>query len=370
MTTKRVTIKDIADKAGVSIGTVHVALTGKPGVSEETRQRITEVARKYDYRPNSVAASLKRKPVRIAAAFPGPSRENRYYFTIVWEGLRDYFSSMRDYNIELVEVPFYREAEGQSEELSRMLDSRELEGLLTIGYSDSRGVAVLQRFRDRNIPVVLVTSDVPESERLCCVQPNYDVLGRTVSELVSWQAPQGSILLCAGNVVTPAQYEIVLGVESYFQDNGLTRHLIKVHDSPDLDQIHAELVAALKSRPEISACCCVNARSSAMLGRALEDTGRAGSMPAIGCDVFEETIAFLGRGTFTNLVHKNPYSQAYVAAKCLAEFLLHGTRPLLPTLYVGSEIVFRSSLPMLQAGRRSLDSAFMQGRATASKNLP
>ena len=39
-----VTVKDIALKAGVSVPSVSVPLTGKPGVSEATRQAIFSAA--------------------------------------------------------------------------------------------------------------------------------------------------------------------------------------------------------------------------------------------------------------------------------------------------------------------------------------
>ena len=39
----RVTIKEIAAEAGVSTGTVHRALYGKKGLSEQTRQQILDL---------------------------------------------------------------------------------------------------------------------------------------------------------------------------------------------------------------------------------------------------------------------------------------------------------------------------------------
>ena len=57
----RVTIKDVAAKSGYSLGTVHIALNGKTGISEDTRNKILEVAKELDYRPNFAAASLNRK---------------------------------------------------------------------------------------------------------------------------------------------------------------------------------------------------------------------------------------------------------------------------------------------------------------------
>jgi len=41
----RVTIKDIAERAGVSKVAVSYALNGRPGVSDETRERIVAIAR-------------------------------------------------------------------------------------------------------------------------------------------------------------------------------------------------------------------------------------------------------------------------------------------------------------------------------------
>lgn len=55
---KRVTASDVAARAGVSVGTVSKALSGKGVVRHETRQRILGVARELRYQSNGVAASL------------------------------------------------------------------------------------------------------------------------------------------------------------------------------------------------------------------------------------------------------------------------------------------------------------------------
>jgi DNA-binding LacI/PurR family transcriptional regulator len=54
----RVTIGDIADRAGVSKGAVSYALNGRPGVSAATRQRILEIAAELGWYPNSAARAL------------------------------------------------------------------------------------------------------------------------------------------------------------------------------------------------------------------------------------------------------------------------------------------------------------------------
>jgi DNA-binding LacI/PurR family transcriptional regulator len=54
----RVTIRDIAERAGVSKGAVSYALNGRPGVSEDTRERIITIANELGWYPNRAARAL------------------------------------------------------------------------------------------------------------------------------------------------------------------------------------------------------------------------------------------------------------------------------------------------------------------------
>ncbi|MCE3286542.1 MAG: LacI family transcriptional regulator [Gaiellaceae bacterium] len=54
----RVTIKDIAERAGVSKGAVSYALNGRPGVSDDTRDRIVAIANELGWYPNRAARAL------------------------------------------------------------------------------------------------------------------------------------------------------------------------------------------------------------------------------------------------------------------------------------------------------------------------
>ncbi|MBE6611433.1 MAG: LacI family transcriptional regulator [Ruminococcaceae bacterium] len=59
---KRVTIKDVAQDAGVSISVVSYVLNGaeKPVISEATRSRVLESVKRLGYVPNRTAAALRR----------------------------------------------------------------------------------------------------------------------------------------------------------------------------------------------------------------------------------------------------------------------------------------------------------------------
>lgn len=56
--TRRTTIADIAERAGVSISAVSFALNDRPGVSAETRERVRRVARELDWQPHTAARAL------------------------------------------------------------------------------------------------------------------------------------------------------------------------------------------------------------------------------------------------------------------------------------------------------------------------
>jgi LacI family transcriptional regulator len=351
---KRATIKDIASLAKVSLGSVHCALMGKEGVSEQTRLRILNIAKQINYRPNSSAAALKRKPIRIAAAFPGSAEDNRLYYSGIWEGIRDVFKTVRDLNVTCLEVPYYNGINNQADELADVLSHGEVNGLLSVGYADNRGKISIQRFIDRNIPVVLITNDIPLSGRLCCVQPDYRTTGRMLAEFITRQIPEKSgILLWAGDVLIPSHYAIVEGFDSWLADEGLHNPVHKLHPRGTKEQDLKRIMRTLRHEP-IGACCSVNALGSLLLGTALEQIKFTKRLVAVGSDLFEENFRFLKNGTFTNLVHKNPYMQAYVAAKYLVDFLLREARPPTDVINVGSEIVFQSNAFMYQNGSSRL----------------
>jgi LacI family transcriptional regulator len=346
-----VTIKDIAQQAGVSIGSVHCALNDKPGVSDSTRQKIISIANQLQYQANTVAASLKSKPKLIAQAFPGPTEEFRYYFSHMWDGCRDYVKTIRDFNVDVVEVPYYNMENNLAEELRGVRERNEVDGLVAFGNMDAQAVEELNVFLQRGIPVILVGADIPQSGRLLSVMPNYFTIGKMLAEIITRQINQSAeILVCAGDVVLPSHNLVLQGLGAYLEENELTNPVYKIHTSFNNRMDYGRIVYELEKHPDIEACTCVYARGSLLLGQALKDTGRVGRVIAIGSDMFEENVELLREGVFTNLLNKNPYLQAYTAIRCMTDYLLRGVVPSKSILYTGSEFVFQSNLEMYDNG--------------------
>ena len=58
MKPQRPTVKEIARLAGVSIGTVDRVLHGRAEVAEETRERVSAIAKSIGYAPDTLARQL------------------------------------------------------------------------------------------------------------------------------------------------------------------------------------------------------------------------------------------------------------------------------------------------------------------------
>lgn len=355
---KRVTIHDVAAASGVSISTVHQALNGKSGVSEATRERICAIAAEMGYQPNSIASGLKRKTRHVVAFLPSESDSNRYYYSPIWSGLRDCLSSMPDLNIECTEIAYHFDEEADRANLHMlraMISEGKVDGILTVGHMDVFTQAEWDSMKRSGISIVQINSDNPQSHALCCVQPDYSVIGRTMAELITSHIPAfGSIVLCAGNPEWDSHALVVQGFEAYMKENGLENRLYFQHSWKLRVQCRNEILTLLK-QPDVAACCSVLSQSSILLGEALELSGKADRLFAVGSDLCDENIDRLKRGVFDNLVQKNPYAQGFLGMKTLAEYLVQGKPPHRNLMYVGSEVVFRSNLTMYDHGNyRSL----------------
>lgn len=84
MSSKTITVYDIAKEAGVSPATVSRVLTSNARVSDEKKKRILDVIKKYDFEPNGLARSLSKQETKTIGMIV-PDIRNPYYSTICVE---------------------------------------------------------------------------------------------------------------------------------------------------------------------------------------------------------------------------------------------------------------------------------------------
>ena len=351
--TKRVTIRDVAARAGVSPSTAHLVVAGKAGPKEETRQQVLRVAKELNYQCNAAASSLKRGETWIGAVLPALEGGNELYYTPIWEGMRAYCQSAQDFNIHLVELPYRNDGSVtvQMDSVEEIQAVEDLSGVVMLGDIAPEARKALRKLSDGGLPIVLVNGEVPEIGPVCSVQTENYLLGRTMGEILVRTAPSGGgILVCAGDERTPANAETVQGLESYLSERAPERTIHKIYygySDEEIERLYARLLETFRAE-DIGGCCSVTARGSIQLARSLEQTGMAGRIPAIGSDIFAKNIDSLKRDVFQNLIFKDPYQQGWQAVERLFQYIFRTRLGKGEILKLKGEVVFQSSISMYE----------------------
>ncbi len=149
------TIKEVADKAGVSVGTVSHVVTGSVPVSESLRQRVEAAIRDLDYHPNHVARSLKTSRTNTLGIIV-PDMTISFYPQII----RGAETGARGKGYSLVAVNSLESPERQGELLS-ILRSQQVEGILVVAAESGASGKQMERLESAGIPVVCLDR-VPE----------------------------------------------------------------------------------------------------------------------------------------------------------------------------------------------------------------
>ncbi|MEU6744187.1 LacI family DNA-binding transcriptional regulator [Streptosporangium sandarakinum] len=150
---QRVTLRDVADRLGLSANTVSRALTGKDQVSESTRAMIVAEAKRLGYVPNSHARSLvSGRTMVVGLVITNPS--NPFYAALISAVERQCRAA--GYSVLLLVT----EDSDENEE-------RAVQQLLRFGVDGVLGVATQSRsdvwdgLSEANIPVVQISRDIP-----------------------------------------------------------------------------------------------------------------------------------------------------------------------------------------------------------------
>lgn len=146
---KKVTMSDIAKKAGVSKATVSMVINGRDSsISKETRTRILKIVKELNYIPNSVARSLNtNKSGTIGIILPDITNP---FFSSISRAIEDE-ASLLGYNVIFCNTDSEIEKE---EKYTKLLISKLVDGVIfTSGGEGSNSIKML---KDNNIPFVLV----------------------------------------------------------------------------------------------------------------------------------------------------------------------------------------------------------------------
>ena len=198
-------IKDIARKAGVSIGTIDRVLHGRGRVSDRTRTRVQQIVANAGYKPNIYARNLSlAKVFRFGVLMPKLDQDSGYW-RIPANGIN---RAHRELGIAKVEVSYYhfdRYVEASFQRAFQKAMQSDLDGYLiapVLPYAAKRLVATIPT----KIPYVFFDSIIPGFEPLASIAQDPYQSGVLAASLISrMKCVDGTVAIIK---VTPEDFHI------------------------------------------------------------------------------------------------------------------------------------------------------------------
>ena len=165
-----ITVRDIAERTGVSIGTVSRALKNQPGVGEDTRHRILKIAERMGYDLSNLRPNKLRRISFFHRQHFAPS--NNPFYSPVLHGVEEVCRKndlVLSYGLITLEQP-----------IIDLVRRHEADGILCVSYFEPEVLASVQ---SSGIPVVLIDHWAPNLPSVNT--DNFDGAYQTVQHLIA-----------------------------------------------------------------------------------------------------------------------------------------------------------------------------------------
>ena len=159
------TIYDIAKEAGVSASTVSRVMNNKPGIKEETRERVMAVVEKYNFAPDETARGLVRQATKTIGLLIADVRITNYMM-----GVHAIIKTMAEQGYCCIVLDTGMDGDTRAEYV-KILSQRKVEGAILVGegYRCAEVEDAIRTYLD-NVPVVIVSGviDLPNVYSVFC----------------------------------------------------------------------------------------------------------------------------------------------------------------------------------------------------------
>lgn len=205
------TMRDVAERAGVSLSTVSHVINETRYVSAVVRQRVLDAMEALEYRPNELARSLRRGQTNtIGLILPDSSNP---YFAEIGQAI-EVTAFARGYNVILCNT---------SNDLTReelyvdVLRNKQVDGIIFVASGD-RSESVRELLRS-NYPVVLVDRSLKGVELDAVLVNNYDGGCQAIQHLIDLGHTRIGCVTGPHNLTPSA--ERITGYRDTLESNGL-----------------------------------------------------------------------------------------------------------------------------------------------------
>src|SRR5215475_3107682 len=340
----------IAEMAQVSIGTVDRALHGRPGINEETRQRILQIARQVGYTPNLAARALSASKSNLKVGVCVP-REIHFFYDQLWSGILDEERRAGNLGMQFVNRPVQVLGEGDADAF-RELAAASVDGIILTAGNPKALQPLIDEAVAKGIHVVCVSTDAPDSKRssIVCVEPytNGSLAGELMGKFVQ---PGAKVAIIAGMLSAEDHRKKVDGFTDAFPKHCPGGKIIRVIEGHEDEEESFQKTFELLRRVQTLAGIYVNTVNCLPVCRALAQHGLEGKVKLIATDLFEEMSPHLQKGTITASIYQQPHRQGQIAVRLMADHLTNKTS-FPPRVHLSPGVVMSSNFHLFREMRQ------------------
>jgi len=321
-----VRIKDIAEKAGVSTGTVDRVLHKRGKVAPDVERRVLQVLNDMNYEPNLIARALgSNKSYRIAALIPDPAYDN--YWQAPMDGVESAEAALRQYGLKVEQYLFNPYDVNCFIEKAKQVTQTCPDGILISPIFYREVMPFFSQWQEQNIPFVLFNTHIAEADALSYVGQDSYQSGLLAGKLIHYGQPQPCPVLVAhiDEEISNAAHLLKKeqGLRDYFRQNGLDREykiVVVSLDRSDPVGFGQKLEQVFKNDPGIQSIYITTSKAYDIAAW-LAQKGLK-NLKLVGYDLLPQNLRFLDTGQISFLINQNPKGQGYWGIHQLAGHLV------------------------------------------------
>lgn len=332
----------VADRAGVSRGTVDRVLNNRSHVSPEVYKKVMNAIQETGYLSSknfhqNVLQTKSIPKIQLGVLLPNWTGHFKSEILRGIEAARLEFEELQvEIFTEECQTDIPREV---IERIDRLLD-KGIHGLSLCTPDTPTINAKVRELIENNIPVITFNSDLPHSGRLTFIGQDYHRSGRIAVELLSKCIPyNGKILTAVGNLEFDGHKKRLEGFQERMNElnfNSAQNHIIETFN--DYQITYRKVLDYLNQTPDVSAIYMAN-RSVAGCTEAVNTAGKKGQIRIICHDVAESTKLLLQDGSIDFIITQDIFRQGYLPLVYLREYLQKGKAPKSSGINTGISII-------------------------------
>lgn len=314
----RIRIKDIAEKAGVSLGTVDRVLHNRGHVAAEVRAKVLAVVADLGYQPNIIASRLasSARPVRIAALVPAPAPDP--FWRQPFEGMQRAARAMEHYGVQVHFYYFDLFVRKSFDESASQLLAEHPDGVVVPAVFLLEATRFLDACHREHIPYVLFNTEIARQDEsfLCYIGQDSYHSGMLAGKLLNFGLKPGDtvLLLHLEKEVFNALH--LVSKEQGFRDffASIPERKIRVleqsfEDFDNPEALETYIGRLLAATPNLNGIFVTNSRAW-RLAQCLEKL-RMPHIKLVGFDLIEPNVRFLHQNIIDFLINQNPMRQGF-----------------------------------------------------------